>query len=371
MPVSAASTLMIQRAVSKRGSKADAALLEELAERCDGKVQSGVLEARHEGVEFRLRVLPKQQGWVVEVPCRFAGRFRVTRLGTLDRWMAGFVPAWRFHSRDTRFDTDFQVQTRDLELTSALLTKRLGRTVVRRLFERGPHIVQLDGDHVAATLARKAVGDGSTAAVLLNLVEELAPLARAVTAFAKRHEVRAAPKVDPVVVAAWTALGVLGVSGLGMLIAGSTVFTLVRPETVLPLCALVGLPLVGPIVFALALAVQGRTSPYGLVRGLALVTLLVVPLFVSGALLLFNGVFDTAPAEQHLVTVVGKNVRKDKDDLKYYAGLASWWTEDDVRWVRVPRSTFERLEPHQSRMHVTTHAGWLGYEWIEAYSVER
>ena len=136
------------------------------------------------------------------------------------------------------------------------------------------------------------------------------------------------------------------------------------------MCDLRTAPIV-PVVFALALAVQRRTSPYGLVRGLAGVSMLVVPLFVSGALLLSNGVLDPTPAEEHVVSVVGKSIRKDDNKLRYSAGLASWWTEGDVRWVPISKATYDDLEPNVSLMQVRTHPGKLGYEWLDGYTVRR
>jgi len=350
--------------------KADAALIEQLQQRCGGGVTKEAFHAKHGSVEFELSYLPKQQGYVVSVACRLAGRFRITRKGALDRRMEAFVPAIRFRARDARFDRDFNVQTRDLQITSGVLTRQPNRAAVRRLFDRGVQAVHLDGEWVRAIGKRKALGTKPVAEAILGLVEELAVIADAVTAFAARHGARPSSKNDPVVVASWTGLGVLGVLGFAMLIAGAIEYTLVQPARFLLPCALFGLPAVLPVVVALAFAVQRRTSPYGLVRGLAGLSMLVVPLFVSGALLLSNGLFDQSPAEEHVVTVVGKSVKEDKNEPSYHAGLASWWIEGDVRWLNISKATYDMLEPNVSRMQVRTHPGRLGYEWIESYTVE-
>lgn len=131
-----------------RFSKSDATLIETLLRCCDGELRKGALAANHGNIEFKLSFLPKQRGFAIAVGCRIAGRIKVTREGALDRWMEGFVPAWRFQSRDARFDRDFRVQTRDLELTSAILTKRTLRAAVRGLFDRGAQSVHVDGEHV-------------------------------------------------------------------------------------------------------------------------------------------------------------------------------------------------------------------------------
>jgi len=358
-----------QGAYKNRYSKADNALIEELRGRCDGELRKGALFAKLGTADFRLRFLPQQQTFVVSVVCPLAGRFRVTRKGALDRWMAGFVPALEFRSRDERFDRDFSVQTRDRELTSAVLTKQPNRVVVRQLLERGLQAVHLDGDRVKVIGTRKVLGAKPVAEDILVLVELLAQIADAVTAFAAHHELRPSPKNDPVVVASWITLAVAGVLGFVMLMAGAIEYTLAQPAGILPLCAMLGLPSIPLVVIALAFAVQRRTSPYGLVRGLSAVSMVVVPLFVSGALVFSNGVLDDTPADEHVVTVVGKSVRKDDSKLRYHAGLASWWVEDDVRWVRISKTTYDKLEPNVSLMEVRTHPGKLGYEWIDGYSV--
>jgi hypothetical protein len=360
---------MAQGVYKARYAKADTALIEELRERCDGEMRKGALFGKHGAADFRLRFQPQQQRYILSVVVPVAGRFRVTRRGALDRWMAAFVPALEFRSRDSRFDRDFNVQTRDPELTSGILTKQPNRATVRHLFERGVQSVHLDGDRIKATGMRKALGTAPAADDILELIERLASLAAAVTTFVAHHEVRPAPKNDPAVVASWSVLVLLGVLGFAMLIAGAIEYTLVQPAQILLACALLGLPAVAPVVFVLALVVQRRTSPYGLVRGLAGVALVVVPLFVSGSLLFSNGVLDETAADEHVVTVVGKSARKKDKKMRYHAGLASWWADDDVRWVRISKATYDELEPDASLMEVRTHPGLLGYEWIEGYSV--
>ena len=374
MASSASATVSRPGPGSRQGAKrrlprADAELIEGLRERCGGEVRKGALFAKHGAADFRLRILPKQQGYLVSVVCRNVGHFRVTRKGTLDRRMEAFVPALEFRSRDPHFDREFNVQTRDLRLTSAILHQLPLRAAVRQLFARGVHVLHLDGDRVKATLSRKAFGGPASADAVLGLIEELTPIAEAATSFAARFGARSTPKHDPVVVASWTTLGVLGVCGFSMLIVGSIEFTLVQPARFLWPCAWIGLPAALAVVVALAFAVRRRTSPYGLVRGLTFLSLLVVPLFVSGAMLLSNGLLDRTAAEERVVSVVGKSTKKNKNELRYHAGLASWWTEGEVRWVRISKATYDALEPHASRMRVRTHPGRLGYEWIEGYDV--
>ena len=237
------------------------------------------------------------------------------------------------------------------------------------MLDMGVQSVHLDGERVRAIGMRKALGAEVSADDVLALVEQLALLAREVDAFAARHEVRPSPKNDPLVVGSWITLGLLGLFGFAMLMAGAIEYTLVQPASILLPCALLGLPTVAPVVFVLALALQRRSSPYGLLRGLAALALVVVPLSVSGVLLLSNGVLDDAPADEHVLTVVGKSARENSNKMRYHAGLASWWTEGDVRWLRVSKATYDTLEPHVSRMRVRTRPGKLGFAWLEDYTV--
>ena len=229
--------------------------------------------------------------------------------------------------------------------------------------------VRLPGEHVEVIVNHKALKSESAAEDVLGRVEELAVIAEAVTAYATRHGVRPSPRQDPALALSWTTVGALGVLGFAMVLVGALEFTLVRPASFLLPCALFGLLAILPVAVGLTFAVRRRTSPYGLVRGLVGVSLVTVPLFVSGALLLANGLFDRSPADEHVVSVVGKSAKKSKNEWRYHAGLASWWTEGDVRWVRISKGTYDRLEPHVSRMLVLTHPGKLGYEWIEDYEI--
>ena len=74
---------------------------------------------------------------------------------------------------------------------------------------------------VKAIGLRKTLGAEPAAENVLGLVEELAQIADEVSTFAARHEVRPAPKNDPIVVGSWIALVAAGVLGFVMLIAGA------------------------------------------------------------------------------------------------------------------------------------------------------
>ena len=368
IPITAVTTAA-EGAYRARDGKGDSALVEELTQSCGGELEKGVLTARHRGAEFRLRFLP-QQRFELSLPCPLAGRFRVTRKGCLDRRMQEFVPARKFHSHDSRFDHDFSVQTRDPELTSAILTRQPNRAAVRNLFERGALVVHLDGERVQVIGTRKSLGPQPTVNDILWLVEQVATIAASVRRFARRHERRPAAKVDAIVVAAWVLLALLGVLGLVLVVAGSSEFTLVRPGAFLPY-VLAGFLPVPALVFALAIANQGRTAPYGLLRGLAAAALVVTPLFLSGALLFSNGLMDGSPAQHHDVAVIEKRARKNDDgDPKYYACLEAWWAAGDVRWLLVSKKTYDALSAGESRGQVVTRAGLLGLEWIEDYTVQ-
>ena len=261
------------------------------------------------------------------------------------------------------------MRTRDLRLTSDLLTQRPNLAAVRQLFELGVQFVHLDGDRIKVTVPRKALGSQPAAEDLLALVEQLAVIAGALARIATGGSYRPAPKQDPVVVISWTVLGVLGLLGFVMTLVGGLEYTPVLPARFLRLCALFGPLAVAPVVFGLTLAVQQRTSPYALVRGLALLSCFVVPLFISGSLLLANGMLDDSPVQERTVPVLDKSARKNKNEMKYSAGLASWWTAGDTRWLQVSKATYDLLKPHESHMLVRTHEGVLGHEWIESYEL--
>ena len=128
-----------------RYTKLEGALIEALRRRFSGELRRGSFHARLGTADFRLGFLPRHQGFVVAVRCSLAGLSRVTSMGALDRWMPGFVPALESRTHDALFDRDFNVQPRDLGLTSELLSKQGNREVLRQLFERGVRSVHLAG----------------------------------------------------------------------------------------------------------------------------------------------------------------------------------------------------------------------------------
>ncbi|MEQ8768098.1 MAG: hypothetical protein RL885_29615 [Planctomycetota bacterium] len=341
-------------------------LTEEIGRLCRGESKKTDVRGERGGREIRVRALPKKQGLVVSVGCARAGRFRVTRQNGLDRWMADFVPAWRFRSYDVRFDREFNVRTRDLEVTSSTLANPIGRAAVRKLFELGIHMLTLETDRLDVMIASKQLGDESESKVFAILTD-LGSIADAVDRFAKRHEVHPSQKMDAGLAFTSIGLTLIGLLGGGLLMAGTIEYPLVRPASILLLCAAIGFPSILPAVCAVALGLQHRTAPYSLVRGFALLAFFVVPLFTSGTIVFLNGICDSSPGQEHVVTVLGKTVRENKNGVRYQAALESWWSEGDVRWVDVSKSLFDQLEPNVTRMRATTHPGWLGYEWLDDY----
>lgn len=351
-----------------RFNEANKALMAELGARCDGELRNGALFASYRGLEFRLRFHAQMPTFALSIVCPEAGRFKLTFKRGVDRWMETFVPARAFRSRDARFDQEFSVQTRDPEVTSATLTKPQNRAAVRALMQSCCTSVRLEDGRMKVFGNRQALGDKPNADLILQLLDQLASLARSVQNFAQHHELRPAPARDPVVVMCWLALGAVGFAGALALVVGVKNFPVVESLTFAGWCALASVLCVGPAAFLLMLAVQRRSSPYGLVRGLVGASLLVVPALVSGGMVLANGLFDETPAQEHLASIVGKSAREsDEGTIRYRAGLEPWWPGGDVRWVRISRETHDSIIPEVSQMQIHTHPGWLGYAWIEGY----
>ena len=371
-PTSGAS-VAVKRAYKLRYTKAEAALLEELRQRCGGELQKGGLFAKHGTTDFQLSFLPKQQGYEVSVVLPARGSLPGHAQGS-PRPTDGGLRTGHPHSVPATPASTATSTCRRATCGSppASSPRQPNRAAVWQLFEQGVRAVLLDGDRIKAIGKRKALGDECCRRGHPGPGRRARPdRRRNVTAFAARHGARPSPKNDPVVVISWTALGVLGVLGFAMLIAGAIEYH-ARAAGALPaaVCALRTARRRArrhsrwPSPCSAAPRPTASCADWpGSRNGRR-------PALRVGRLLLSNGLLDSTPAEEHVVTVVGKSVKKDKNEAD--ATTPAWrpgGSRATCAGCRISKATYDLLEPNVSLMQVRTHPGKLGYEWFESYTV--
>jgi hypothetical protein len=358
----------------KQHKRHDDALIQALLECCDGKMRKTTLVARHGMLEFHLRFDAEQGAYHLSIPCRLAGRFTIKRKHALARRLASFIPAWSIRSHDPRFDETYSIHTRDLRITEDIICQRRVRDAVNKLMGRQASGIHLDGDRVRLTGTRKSLGTQIDADGVLAIVEELAVVAAAVTHWASTHERRPAPKRDNAVVTVSVVIGVLGVCGFVVMILAIGNYPLVTAWPFVPAALGASFAALLLVIVPVTLGLSHRTSPYALIFGFAMLSLLVVTLFVSSTMLLGNGLFDGGARTVGVEPICCKRWKQSKDDkkknkAKYYAGIRAERKASGVAWFRVYKTTYDTIEEERDGLMVTTAPGALGFPWVEKYKV--
>lgn len=306
---------------------------------------------------------------IVRVACEIPGDFTLVPEGWFDRFCKRFGLAHEIQTGDRLFDELCYVQTDTPEFARTYLADGERRQAVRRLFEMGFRNLDHDGTTLTATWTGYPHGEAESADYAQQAAEALVPLTRNVPARPAATGRR------------WLSrkrLGWAGAVGLFGGIAALVALTLTMSANGFPVnhWGLLGtvLPVVG-----LALLVYLWLAAW-LVRGHSTSHLQFFSLAVAGVLILppvgvlvaerLNRWLDGSPAKEHVQMITGKEAKKRKNSTSYTASLPHWDDPARTLELRIDSSTFGRIDPNRSRMKVVTHAGWLGFEWIESCAVQ-
>lgn len=306
---------------------------------------------------------------IVRVACEIPGDFTLVPEGWFDRFCKRIGLAHEIQTGDRLFDELCYVQTDTPEFARTYLADGERRQAVRRLFEMGFRSLDHDGTTLTATWTGYPHGEADSADYAQQAAEALVPLTRNIPARPARTGRRRLSRKS----LRWVGVGGL-VVGIGLSIA--LAFTMTANGFPINHWGLLGtvLPLVG-----LALLVYLWLAAW-LVRGHSTSHLQFFSLAVAGVLILppvgvlvaerLNRWLDGSPAKEHVQIITAKEAKKKKNSTNYTASLAHWDDPTRTLELRIDGSTYGRIEPNRSRMKVVTHAGWLGFEWIETCAVQ-
>lgn len=126
------------------------------------------------------------------------------------------------------------------------------------------------------------------------------------------------------------------------------------------------------VVFALLFLLLGRSSTgYVAFMNFLLMGVIGTVLCTSEALYTVNMWFDKSEATQHRQFVTGTHTsRSSKGGTRYYIDINGWNPGQGKYSVKVNYSRYQATTAGM-RANVYTHAGYLGYEWVERYELLR
>ena len=82
-----------------------------------------------------------------------------------------------------------------------------------------------------------------------------------------------------------------------------------------------------------------------------------------------NGSQDNSPASTYEEIIHHKYYRSNKNGKTYYISVKSWRKGVNVEDIRVNRSTWQQSKVNNSKVSLSTKNGYLGYEWLQNYTL--
>jgi hypothetical protein len=233
------------------------------------------------------------------------------------------------------------------------------RRAVRELIREGVTRVQLDPSGLSADRAVRSAADMS-AASFEHTAALLAEAASALPVFTAGRAAKARSALT----------GVLAMVGAGMIMPVLMIAAGKSPidPGAKQLGAAGGLGLWLLIVVGLVVTLSGRSTSLRRVALSSLAALLIVPVGFYSALCWTNRELDESPRVDHATTVTRVWTSRGKNTTYYHVDVASWRADMGTITLDVS-SSFANGAQKGSKIVVSTHAGKLGWEWVEAFKL--
>jgi hypothetical protein len=353
--------------------------LRQISRAIGGSVSGGRVRANHGGTPFECRFHPQYPGdntgtLSVMMTAPSIGSFEIRREAAFDRLAKGSGFSEEVQTGDEEFARDFYVTTGDEAFTANVLASQERRAAVRTLLQAGAWAVEHDGSVVRARWISFTIAPETHLGFITAAVSELALLAQGI-----RQETHAAPagaraakvrrwwrQLVPIVgcspvIVGFPILVVAHIGYGGRLLQAGQLFASSLTYSV-PAFVLVA----GAAFFAL----KGRSSSHTLFLVVFASALVGLPATGYGIGVLLDVWLDHSAPVQRTAVVVGKRyVPGNRWGPNRYVTLRSWRSDGVRARVEVDVNDYARVTAGRTRVIVFTMPGWLGYEWVAAYTI--
>jgi hypothetical protein len=258
---------------------------------------------------------------------------------------------------DAGFDAAVYIETDSPEddVQRTLADEAL-RGVVRALLDAETTRVELDPAGLSAVSPVR--GGAIDVATFESTAAQLAQAAAALPLFDAGRVTKARSQVGVVVTMVVLFLAwpfAMGLMGRGPIDRGATLVGLAG-----------GLALWAVLTFALAMVVRGKSDSLRRLGMLAGPSLLCIPMTTYGAVVWANRELDTSPPVDHPTTVQRMWTSRPKNTTYYHLDVASWRPGEVTQSLNVSPAFYSRSKQGMGIV-VTTHAGKLGWEWVDTF----
>ncbi|MCP4219202.1 MAG: hypothetical protein GY765_31495 [bacterium] len=302
----------------------------------------------------------------ITIPCSSDGTFTITPETAFDRFFKKFGICLEMETHDKTFDDKFFIHTDKIPFTRSFLEKSANRRSIRELFELGFNNLKHDGNVLTVTWQKFPRRQLMEKAVINRAVAFLAALGPELT---KTHtyETEDTSNWKMKRLVAFVLPGLLLVSGLVTMILGLISFKPLDGGRMFASSLLYGLPLFVVFVwFAIGL-LKGRSSSHKELVAVFFIALFAFPLAGFGYKVFLNGKLDNEPATVHEARVVNKYYSRNKSSYTYYGVVESWRENVATEKIKISKHLFNKLDPGESVLTITTKPGKFNFEWLVNY----
>ncbi len=292
------------------------------------------------------------------------GEFEIVPESAFDRFGKRWGLAVEIQTLDETFDEHCFVRTDTVAFAEAYLTNLDNRAIIADLHRKGFKSVALQKGEIHTTWVgfHPLINDSP------DLVEEIG--ARLI--LLSRKLPPDLPEVDwmprrrrkQLTTFLWIVLILFAASILSLIghppVHESDLFLRAAPLVA------IGFPL---FLFVAAILIRGTSRSHYSWQGLLIGGFLLFPVGSIGAISSLNAWLDHSDPVVHDARIVRKYSTRGKNSTSYYVECESWRDPAGTENFKISASEHSVVQEGRSRLHVTTHAGGLGIEWIHSKGV--
>lgn len=299
--------------------------------------------------------------------CPCSGGFRIGKESVLDRFFKRLGIAVEIQTGDSLFDRDYYINTDSVAFTSACFNSPERRQAVNELFNLNFKKISLDGNRMEITITPFSLAKDFDKTTIESAVKQLMALGRDLPEDYYEPRVIGTPAWKFKRTVIYTVSITTIVAGIAGLIWGNASYT--------PLDAIeiikdsLGYSVPALIIFtAVSITfLKGRSSSHVDLLINLCIAVIGFPLVTYSGMVIANGYLDNSPASYHEVMAVAKRYSRSKNSTTYYVKLKSWRENHAREEIKVNRHSYDNIHSGVTMLGITTHSGYLGYEWLEAY----
>ncbi len=341
-----------------------------LARALGGTGTGRVFAASAAGVEYTCRYSggtkskPSRLSVVVDLPASVP--FRVSRGGLGTRLCIALGLGRTVPTGDPVLDRTHVVACDAADWAGQVFGDAGTTAAVREVLRSGFTELRADGERLTAVWSGVRMTGDVDASVVSATVKRLARLRDAIAAVPVPSDAAATSGRRRALAMVPALVFTVG----SMLVVWAMSFTLLDRRAVLMDSLRLSLPWLALFLVAGTQMFRLSTTSPGELAAIVLFAVTGFPLAGYATELALNCALDTAPAVEHRVAVVEREVTQHRSTTSYWAVVRSWRGEQP-EYVRVSIAQYARLVPKRSELVVVTRPGRLGFEWIVGSEVAR